>query len=249
MGFANRVRRVSPRLRFYVKFLRYKFYNGAHEIRLVRHLLVAGSLAIDVGSSIGFYSYEMAKYASKVVAFEANPQVAAFARSVAPRRVEVLNLALSSSDGEMTLRVPIGGRTDTIDDLATIEQSNRLPSYAVRTEKVATKRLDDFNFSDCGFIKIDVEGHEEAVLDGATRLIETQRPALLIELDDRFNPGIVTRVLSRLSDLAYTAHYLSDGRLRPLGDLDPRDHPNIGPNFIFVPREAESRVMARFRAA
>ena len=29
------------------------------------------------------------------------------------------------------------------------------------------KRLDDFAIANCSFIKIDVEGHEEAVLDGA----------------------------------------------------------------------------------
>ena len=32
----------------------------------------------------------------KVIAFEANPQVAAFARMVAARNVEVVNVALSS---------------------------------------------------------------------------------------------------------------------------------------------------------
>ena len=33
------------------------------------------------------------------------------------------------------------------------------------------KRLDDLAIANCSFIKIDVEGHEEAVLDGASALI------------------------------------------------------------------------------
>jgi len=45
----------------------------------------------------------------------------------------------------------------------------------VAQENVITKRLGDFGFRDCSFIKLDVEGHEEAVLDGAMHLIENQR--------------------------------------------------------------------------
>ena len=36
--------------------------------------------------------------------------------------------------------------------------------------------IDDHGFTGCGFIMIEVEGHEEAVHDGAVSLIETQRP-------------------------------------------------------------------------
>jgi FkbM family methyltransferase len=36
-----------------------------------------------------------------------------------------------------------------------------------------------------GFIKIDVEGHELAVINGATTLLTTQRPLLLIEIEAR----------------------------------------------------------------
>ena len=248
MGFARHVRRVSPRLWFYFKFLRYKFYNGEPEIWAIRYLLADGKLAIDVGSSIGLYSRELAKYATKVVAFEANPRVAAFAELVAPRNVEVLNVALSSTDGETALRIPLNRRNNTIDDLATIESNNPLPFDRVVSEKVVMKRLDDYGFSDCGFVKIDVEGHEEAVLDGAMYLIETQRPIMMIELDDRFNVGIVSRVTKRLSDLCYAVYLLHGGRLQP-ANFDPLVHSNIGRNFIFVPDEVESGIVSHFRTA
>jgi hypothetical protein len=39
----------------------------------------------------------MARHAGKVVAFEVNPMVAQFARTVAPRNVEIVNVALSSA--------------------------------------------------------------------------------------------------------------------------------------------------------
>jgi FkbM family methyltransferase len=249
MGIAKHVRRVSPRLWFYFKSLRYKFYNGEDEIWSVRHLLTRGKLAVDIGASIGLYSRELAKYATKVVAFEANPRVAAFARRVASHNVEVLNVAISSADGETELRTPFNRRNHAIDDLATIEPKNPLHFDRVIAEKVATRRLDGYAFVDCGFIKIDVEGHEEAVLDGAMHLIESQRPVMMIELDDRFNPGIVERVTKRLSDPGYTAYFLLGNRLLPTSDFAPRNLSDIKSNFIFVPNEAKARILSHFRAA
>ena len=265
MGIASHIRRVSPRVWVYFKSLRYKFYNGEREIWLVRYFLDDYKLALDVGSSIGLYSREMAKYAKKVVAFEANPRVAAFARRVAARNVEVLNVALSSAEGETVLRIPINRRNDTIDDLATTEPKNPLHFGRIASEKVATKRLDDFGFTDCGFIKLDVEGHEEAVLDGAMHLIETQRPIMMIELDDQFNPGTIKRVTERLSGLSYAVYLLFGGRLRPIADFNPDVHQNITAitclpphrrrrgeymkNFIFVPNEAKARIPPQLLSA
>ena len=82
MGVSRQVRRISPSAWFYCKCLRYKFYNGAPEIGLIRHLVARGKLALDVGCSIGIYAREMAKYATNVVAFEANPSVAAFVEMI-----------------------------------------------------------------------------------------------------------------------------------------------------------------------
>jgi FkbM family methyltransferase len=241
MGVTRHVRRIAPRAWFYGKCLRYKFYNGAAEIGLVRHLVAGDKLALDVGCSIGIYAREMAKYATKVVAFEANPSVAAFARRVAPRNVEVVNLALSSAAGRMQLRIPVGRRDSTIDDLATIEPKNTLNCDRIIAHEVAAKPLDDFGFADCGFIKIDVEGHEEAVLEGGRRLIETQRPILMIELYDQFNPGITARVLERICRLAYAAYAPAAGGLRPITGLGSGGG-SSDINFIFVPQEAKDRL-------
>jgi FkbM family methyltransferase len=235
VSIARQVRQVSPRTWFYFKSLRYKYYNGEPEIWIVRDLLSKRNLAIDIGASIGIYSHELAKHAARVVAFEANPRVAQFARQVAPSNVVVENVALSSAAGETTLRIPINRRNNTIDDLATIEPKNALQSEIIVTEPVATRRLDDYGFSGCDFIKIDVEGHEEAVLDGGVRLIDAQRPVIMIELDDRFNPGIIERVSGRLKGLQYSGYRLFDGCLHRLDDAAPKRQSEAGHNFIFLP--------------
>ncbi len=245
MGFANHVRRHSPRIWFFFKFLRYKYSKGERELRLVRHLVQDQKIAVDIGSSIGLYARELGKHAPKVLAFEANPRVAAFARSVARRNVEVINVALSAADGQRALRIPINRRNNPVDDLATIEARNSLQCGKTMTIDVATKRLDGYNLPSCGFIKIDVEGHEEAVLEGAKRVIEIHRPTLMIELEDRHNPGIINRVTDRLSRSNYAIYFLSEGRLRPFAEFNRHHHQDIN-NFIFVPKESVPGGLTRF---
>jgi hypothetical protein len=86
------------------------------------------------------------------------------------------------------------------------------------------KRLDDFGITNCSFIKIDVEGHEEAVLDGASTLIAAQRPALMVELNEHFNPGVVKRLAARYAALRYAGLFLSRGDLHPIEQFDAALH-------------------------
>jgi len=250
MNFDDALQHYLPRVWFRFKFLKYKHLKrGEPELWLVRHLVEPGSTALDVGASIGIYAAEMARYAGKVMAFEANPEVAAFARSVAARNVEVINVALSSRAGRTTLTVPLNARGRAVTELASIapQQSG---GNAV-TVDVETRRLDDFPVSNCGFIKIDVEGHEEAVLDGASALIAAQRPVLMIELVEAFNPGVVARLSERYAALSYSV-FFSKGGLRPVAQFDAaRDQDeallptrDYVANFFFIPREKTERVLA-----
>ena len=197
MNFDDALKHYAPRAWFRFKFLKYKFFKrGEPEIHLIRHLIEPGSTAIDIGTSIGIYAAEMARYAGKVIAFEANPAVAQFARMVAPPNVEIVNVALSSAAGRTRLKIPRNPKGDTIDELATIEPSNPLHASDAAMTEIETKRLDDFAITNCSFVKIDVEGHEEAVLEGAAKLIAAQRPMLMIELDESLNKGALARLAS-----------------------------------------------------
>ena len=54
-----------------------------------------------------------------------------------------------------------------------------------RAIEVPMATLDSSYEGEVGFIKIDVEGHEQAVLDGAVQTIRRCRPRLLVEIDER----------------------------------------------------------------
>src|SRR5947209_6361002 len=216
MNFDDTLKRHLPRVWFRFKFFKYKYLRrGEPELWLIRHLVEPGTTAVDVGASFGFYAAEMARYAGKVLAFEANPQVAAFARKAAARNVEVVNVALSSRAGRTTLTVPLNAKGRPVTELARIAPKDAAQENGV-TFDVETRRLDDIPIANCSFIKIDVEGHEEAVLDGASALIATQRPVLMVELVEAFNPGVVARVAGRYAAQSYDCFFFSKDRLRPI---------------------------------
>ena len=261
MNFDDALKHYAPRAWFRFKFLKYKYLKrGEPEIHLIRHLVEPGTTVIDIGCSIGIYAAEMARYADKVIAFEANPAVAQFARAVAPRNVEVINVALSSAPGRATLKIPRNSGGATVDELATIELGNPLHAGNSDTIQVEMKRLDDMGIANCSFIKIDVEGHEEAVLDGAANLIAAQRPVLMTELDESLNQGALTRLAAQYASLNYRAFFFSRGKLRPVSEFDPARHQNAANlrprhklppgaeyinNFVFAPEGKVARLLAR----
>jgi FkbM family methyltransferase len=253
MNFDDALKRHLPLVWFGFKFFKYKYLKrGEPELWLIRHFVEPGSTAVDVGASFGFYAAEMARYAGNVLAFEANPQVAAFARKAAARNVEVVNVALSSRAGRTTLTVPLNAKGRAVTELASIAPKDAAQENGV-TFHVETRRLDDIPIANCSFIKIDVEGHEEAVLDGAAALIAAQRPVMMIELVEAFNPGVVARLSELYAAMSYRVFFSKDG-LKPVADFDAaRDQDETllpsrkyVANFFFIPEEKCERLLARF---
>ena len=187
------------------------------EARLLPVLTSRKNVAVDVGAANGGYSYYLAGLARECHAFEPNPQSVALLRRRLPN-VHVYNVALSNRSGTAILRVP------TVNGLAlrgwgSIEVANRfetLPRHDVDTFEVETAPLDSFGFREVGIIKIDVEGHELNVLQGALGVIERDRPFILVEAEDRHRAGALVSVCDLLGPFGYSAWYLRDKRVHPV---------------------------------
>jgi hypothetical protein len=87
---------------------------------------------------------------------------------------------------------------------------------AHRTVEVPMNRLDSIYAGDAGFIKIDVEGHQQAVLDGAVATIQRCRPRMLVEVEERLSPGGLARAKAYFEELGYCGYYVHHGRLNPI---------------------------------
>jgi hypothetical protein len=80
---------------------------------------------------------------------------------------------------------------------------------------VPVRRLDSFEFDRVRLIKIDVEGHELAVLRGGEALLERDHPVLVVELDSRNSP--VGPPFGLLGEKGYEAFVLLDRRWNEVG--------------------------------
>jgi FkbM family methyltransferase len=181
-----------------------------------------GDLAVDVGANIGYMTSLMVKRTAspgRVLAVEPNPEVyPLLARNVARWRtepgapaIETHDVALSDHDGTAMLKVPAlftrnQGRA-SIDRREGDDGAD--PWHA--TVAVALRRLDDL-VGDCdvGVLKIDVEGHETKVLNGAERLLAAHRVRDIV-FEHRGYPTSATRFLE---NLGYTLFSLNSSLFR-----------------------------------
>jgi FkbM family methyltransferase len=226
------------------------------EIALVRALLSANQAAIDIGASWGAFTYVLAQGASRVEAFEPNPEKIAYLRALAWPRCTIHGVALSDHAGQAELVIPTGEPA-----CATIEPEHPLAhstASGLVHAKVDLRSLDDFGFSNVGFLKIDVEGHELAVLRGGRKLLERDRPVMFIEIERRHNRPAFEQTFAFLKELGYQTYSVSHRHLASLEYFDAeRDQSEIDIdggtargtyiyNFLFVPT-GDDTTLAKLR--
>jgi len=142
---------------------------------LVAHVPARGRVAIDVGANTGAWTASLAKRFARVVAIE---PVQAMAAAIGERRlvnVEVHRAAAWSELGEVTLRVR--------DDQSAIEGADVHEGFAEPKSLVSVPALplDWMALVEVDFVKIDTEGAEVRVLQGAVETLKRCRPKLVVE--------------------------------------------------------------------
>ena len=156
-----------------------------HITHLFRRHVRPGDVCVDVGACVGYYTTMLAKIVGPsglVVAFE--PESANYkmlVENVTQNRlgnVKTYNLAVSNIDAEVELCInPFnnGGHS--------LERPNDFKDKTVRVQAVRLDRFfaDQLPHAAPAWIKIDVEGHQKAVLEGMRRILKRHRPHLVIE--------------------------------------------------------------------
>lgn len=165
---------------------------GTHEPSVVHgleELLQPGWTAIDVGANIGYFTLLMANRVGpqgKVIAFEPLPEnFSILQENIALNRhtnVVTENLALMSQSKRVELRSATPGAITWVASVKVAQDSS------VESQSVDAISLDEYvqrkGIARVDFLKIDVEGAEESVLEGATNVLKRDRPVLLIELHE-----------------------------------------------------------------
>lgn len=234
-GFVvSKLLELNPRV--YAALLRLTERLDEPERALAPFLCDRDKLALDIGSNIGLYTKVMVGHAGAVHAFDPNQPLADLIARKFPA-AKTYNVALSDRRGSSILRFPEGSFS-----VATIERANPLPTNGRKLVEmtVQVRTLDSYALRNVGFVKIDVEGHEEATLRGAAETIRLSSPHLLIEIEERHNRGGVARVREWLGAFGYSGFFLKDKDLTPISRFDPHVHQRWGGeapyvnNFLFL---------------
>lgn len=211
---------------------------------MIPKLCDRGRLALDVGANAGVYSAVMRRHARLCHAFEPNPDYAWVYRRVFGD-VIFHSLALSDRAGRATFQVPV------VEDVAyagwgTLERPEIFAGYETREFDVELARLDGLGLDPIGLIKIDVEGHELEVLRGGQETLRRDRPAVLVEAEERHRKDVLTQLFALMESEGYRGYFLLDGRLTPLAAFDPERHQKIDYDGSFSGRIASQPYVMNF---
>jgi FkbM family methyltransferase len=216
--------RVCPRSRVGWNLFVFGCYDPQLQ-RIMKRLITPGSVVLDVGANIGWHTLfaaRLAGTAGTVHAFEPNPYVRAELQlnisSNGLDNVKVWDTALSNANGTALFNAP------QVSSLAAGDGSLRVPlaeSELSSRIDVKTCQLDtmDLGLARLDFIKIDVEGHEAAVFEGAIKTIGQFRPVIAFEYisGDLTDAITISRLLSSMD---YHFYGYNDRQVpRPIFDL------------------------------
>jgi FkbM family methyltransferase len=203
------------------------------------HFVRDGSVVVDVGASFGLFSYHLARLVGRsgtVYSFEPHPSNRVVLQKLAKARsaVRFRPVAVSDEPGTAQMQVPVFGGRHVTAQSSLAHGFGDVDGVAVENVSVPTVRLDDeLGDRAIDFIKIDVEGHEIAVLRGAAAMLRKNLPPMLIEIEQRHLDYPIADVFAEITGLGYELFFIDGPALRPIDEFDLDKHQM----FAVEPRE------------
>lgn len=188
-----------------------------HLLKEIQTHCKPGSIAMDIGAHIGTHTIPMSKYVGRsgqVYAFEPNKKI---------YRELCYNLETNGVSNVIPVRAAVGNSNEII-AMNTPNKTNEGNTLVVsandvnNTNAAFSIRLDDLNLNNVSFMKIDVEGYEANVIQGAKETILRNKPVILIEIWDKNGQEVnkITGVdlreksINLLKSLNYSVNHISD---------------------------------------
>lgn len=160
--------------------------TGSHEPTeqtFILHLVRPGDVAVDVGANVGIYSVALAALGARVWAFEPSSAIRpTLAHNVglnaAGDRVRILPFAVGAENGQVLFTSDLEGTNHLVRE----SPSGPTETVEIRTlDNVASDPTAGLAGEDVFLVKIDAEGEDEAVLRGASALLERCHPVVIVE--------------------------------------------------------------------
>jgi FkbM family methyltransferase len=238
--------------------LRHQPASAEHELTLLDRLVRRDGVSVDIGANLGLYTHELARLSREVHAFEPSRDMAALLRCTTPGNVIVHEVALSDRCGEADLVIP-SADGELAHGLASIEPGVASAADQIASQRVPVLPLDSIIRDEVAFVKIDVEGHELHVLEGARELIDRSHPVFLVEAEERHRAGATRALFRFFRDRGYAGYFILNGDVVGVDQFDPsvlQDPDALLPdggrrpgrcyvnNFFFLPGTQDAGILA-----
>ena len=138
------------------------------------------SVALDIGANIGLWSRDLALHFAQVIAFE---PVSDF------RDCLIKNVV----NGNIDIRPYALGPEDTTIDMVVTNGNtghSHVNNNTIGSGSIDMHKLDSLEFDAVDYIKIDCEGYELSILQGAKQTIKKHRPVIVVEQKLHKDTGI-----------------------------------------------------------
>ena len=185
-------------------------------LKLRRKIYGDNVIALDCGANIGVHTVEWARLMyewGKVISFEAQEKIYyALAGNIAINNclnVTAHLVAVGNSCGYIKIPVPNYLMPSSFGSLELKQRQNsefigqKISYNDIEMQSVRLLTIDSLELTRVDFIKIDVEGMELEVLEGASQTISKTRPILMIEII-KVDRRLVEENLNKLGYIIYS---------------------------------------------
>jgi FkbM family methyltransferase len=212
-------------------FLYYRV-PGSQDIEFLRAHL-NGGVVVDVGANVGSISLLVADRIDRAILFEPDPVAAARARENARINqlpFEVHELAVSDVQGTVEFEDAGGGSSC---NRTVVGFETKVPKRTVHRVTLDHFLDEQAITSEISLVKIDVEGHENAVIRGMRRLLHAKQARLVMfEYLQRTN---LSEALAAFEAAGYKTFELTpDGPCEVRGNVRPLQNLFACPSEIFT---------------
>jgi FkbM family methyltransferase len=216
------------------------FFSGDLDPKLTslaRQLIRHNDTVFDIGANIGVMTLQFSDLAGpggRVHAFEPNPENMKLLHAATSRKrtmnVVLNEIALGREPDVLTLRSPQGnaGAGSLIRGADWSDTSTYQVNVIRLDDYIVTKKIEKVDV-----IKIDVEGAEADVFEGAGNLLRNNPPRAIIFEDNDREENAISPAMSKLLEFGYGFIALPKNmlKLKPM-KIDPAKERIVGHDFI-----------------
>jgi FkbM family methyltransferase len=231
------------------------YWTGLHSyetrtLSIITSLMKQSSVFFDIGANTGLFSLLAASSdrMKQVNSFE--PMDAAydlFKDNISLNnfsKIKINKIALSDFDGESIFNIQMEGSDIPLGSSlrSDVGEHEILQKIKVKTMKLDTY-ANDLNITQIDLMKIDTEGTEDKVLEGAVNSIDKFRPVMICEI--LAHTGTEPGIHKILDNRNYNYYFINDNELEQVDFL--KGDPYIVSNYLLMPSEKADLLLKDFK--